>query len=333
MTDDRTQADIDEVRRDRIVWTTLIILGVLVAAGALALGWRVVEGRLEAAKRLDRAMTLLEGRPTRPSPPSTRSSAPTSSPATAAEARAVAAAYAATLASSSPRHAALAGAGIERLTDDEQEQAHLVQAAATARIELLDTAPGVLSATEKARRRRALAEQAWAKTLAADRLARQSVTDYNKLKRADVKSAVGSQRRRQSGIHRGARAPQSGSLDVPRGQTRRVRRPTSTAVSRSSRSRRRPTTRGFPARSRRRTSSSRRITRRTRSSPQGAKQLPGSPVSAVAEAYKALSEVAEQRVLQGATEGRRGGQRSADAVGSDERRPPRGAGAGTRGER
>jgi len=54
---------------------------------------------------------------------------------------------------------------------------------------MLDHAPAVLSATEKAAVSAALVEQAWAKTLAADRLAKQSVADYNKLKRADVKNA------------------------------------------------------------------------------------------------------------------------------------------------
>jgi len=59
MTDQRTQAERDEVRRDRVVWTTLIVMGALAAAGAMALGWQVVEGRLDAAKKLDRAIAVL----------------------------------------------------------------------------------------------------------------------------------------------------------------------------------------------------------------------------------------------------------------------------------
>ena len=41
----------------------------------------------------------------------------------------------------------LVGSDVDRLTDDEQEQAALVLAAATARIEMLDSATALLSAT------------------------------------------------------------------------------------------------------------------------------------------------------------------------------------------
>ncbi len=187
MTDHRTQAEIDEVRRDRIVWTTLIVLGVLVAAGAMALGWQVVEGRLDAAKKLDRAIALLA---------QTDETIVAVDEAVRADVspEAASAARAATTRIAASRKlleeaATLSVAGIDRLTDDEQEQAYLVEAAAKARLEMLDSAPAVLSATEKAAVSAALVDQAWAKTLAADRLAKQSVADYNKLKRADVKNA------------------------------------------------------------------------------------------------------------------------------------------------
>ena len=54
MTDEKTQAELDEVRRDRIVWTTLIVLGVLVTA-VLRWFWAGAWSRAvsSAAKKLD----------------------------------------------------------------------------------------------------------------------------------------------------------------------------------------------------------------------------------------------------------------------------------------
>jgi hypothetical protein len=198
MTDQRTQAERDEVRRDRVVWTTLIVLGVLAAAGAMALGWQVVEGRLDAAKKLDRAMALLAQTDDTIVAVDEIVRANVSSE-TASQARAAGSRIDSTR-TQLEEAASLSMAGIDRLTDDEQEQAHLVEAAAKARLEMLDTAPAVLSATEKAAAAAALVDQAWAKTLAADRLAKQSVADYNKLKRADVKNASAANDGAQAGF-------------------------------------------------------------------------------------------------------------------------------------
>jgi len=188
MTENRMPTDPEEVRRDRIVWTTLIILGVLVAAGVLGLGWRAFEGRLDAAKRLDRAMALLK------QSDSTIASVDEiirSGVSSAAGARAAEIAPQVDTASSELAEAnILAATGFERLTDDEQERALLVQAAAKARGEMLSSAREVLDATGKAALAAKLADEAWTRMLAADDLARQSVADYNKLTAADVRKGA-----------------------------------------------------------------------------------------------------------------------------------------------
>ncbi|NTU72313.1 MAG: hypothetical protein HGB10_10930 [Coriobacteriia bacterium] len=43
----------EEEHRERRIWTWIIIGSVIVTIAVLAFGWRFVEGRLEAAKRLD----------------------------------------------------------------------------------------------------------------------------------------------------------------------------------------------------------------------------------------------------------------------------------------
>ena len=289
MTDDRARTDADELHRDRTVWTTILILGVLVAAGALALGWRVVEGRLEAAKSLDRAMTVLKATDQAIATADEVVRAP-ANPATTAKARA------AKLRMQDARKQlaearALAGAGIERLTDDEQEQAHLVESAATARIELLDAAAGVLSAMEKAAAAESLADQAWAKALAADRLARQSVTDYNKLKRADVKSAVEANVGAKAGFIEARELLSQAASTYPEAKLDAHvdyldRRLALVALSRKAEN----------------TWLSGRITQANKliasynkkdaAAAAAAKRLPGSPVSSVAEAYQATVESA-----------------------------------------
>lgn len=188
MTDIRTPTDPAEVRRDRIVWTTLIVLGVIVATGALALGWRVIQGRLEAAKQLDRAMALLKQSDATVT--AVDEIVRTGGSPDAAERAEEIAPRVETARTELAEANALAGAGYDRLTDDEQKRARLVQASAVARGEMLASAEPVLASTTKAAAALKLAEEAWARTLAADALARQSVADYNKLATADVKDAL-----------------------------------------------------------------------------------------------------------------------------------------------
>lgn len=188
MTHDSSKASIDLARRDRVIWTTLVLLGVLVAGGVLALGWGVIQGRLTAAKQLDRATALLSGGD------ATIVSADEIiraevSPETAAKAAGI---DARVQAARSPLAEAdvLAGAGIARLTDDELKLARLIQQAAKMRIAVLDAAVVVLSATQRAATAEELAADAWTRTLAADELARGAVAEYNTASNAGVKKAV-----------------------------------------------------------------------------------------------------------------------------------------------
>lgn len=188
MTDDTPQADAAEVRRDRIIWTTLIILGVIVAAGTIALSWRLIEGRLGAAKELDQAVALLKGSDATVTAADevVRAAVSTQS---AAKAAAVAPLITATIAQLVEANR-LAGNGFDRLTDDEQKKVRLVQAASTARAEMLKKVPAIISARSQAAQADEAAAQGWTRALAADKLALKSVASYNKLKRADMKAAA-----------------------------------------------------------------------------------------------------------------------------------------------
>ena len=164
-----------------------------------------------------------------------------------------------------------------------------MEAAAKARLEMLDSAPAVLSATEKAAMSAALVEQAWAKTLAADRLAKQSVADYNKLKKADVKNA--------SAANDGAKAAFVAARDLfsqaasafPEAElsvfvTYVDERIALVAISKKA---------DVAWLSGRVSQANKLIAsynKRDAAVAQGAKQLPDSPASAVAEAYKALAD-------------------------------------------
>jgi len=188
MADDGTQAEIEQNRRDRRTWWAMAALGVVVAALALSFGWRIVEARLDAAKKLDGAMQALND------------TGPTVISADATVLGAVAEDDAAKAVALLPRigaartalseAATLSVAGFDRLTDDEQKQALLVQAAAKARLELLDTVPPLLTALESAAEAEALAAEAWDRALAADKLARESVASYNKLTKVGVRNAA-----------------------------------------------------------------------------------------------------------------------------------------------
>lgn len=198
MTDESTQADFDEARRNRTIWTILILLGVLVAAGALALGWDVIEGRLTAARQLDRAASLLKGTDEFIIAADEVIRADVS-PETATKAVKIAPLVERTRSQLAEANA-LAGAGFDRLTDDEQRQARLIQGAAKARFEMLDAAAATLSAAERAATVEEIASEAWAKTLAADELALRAVADYNAATSAGVKKALVANREARVGF-------------------------------------------------------------------------------------------------------------------------------------
>lgn len=175
-------------RRSRVVWITLIVLGVVVLAAAGVFASRVVGGGLEAATQLDRATLLVEraGHAVVAVDEVVRTDV---SPAIVARAKDV-----------GPRVAParieleealrLVDSAMPRLTDDEQRRATLLKAAAAARVEMLDAAPAILSANIKAADAMPLAIEAWASTLAAGRLADRAVGEYNKLTKPGVQAGA-----------------------------------------------------------------------------------------------------------------------------------------------
>ena len=161
--------DADKGRRDRIIWTTIVILGVMVAAVVLALGSRVMGGRLEAAKQLDGARALLKE--TQPVFADLDDAVRANASASAAtKARHIAGGLA-------PVRARLANAvaeldeGMIHLTDSEQRHARLVRIASEARIEMLDASLPILSAMKGATAAKSSAEKPLAGYLAAQQKA------------------------------------------------------------------------------------------------------------------------------------------------------------------
>jgi hypothetical protein len=185
--------------------------------------------------------------------------------------------------------ATLATADIDRLTDDEQEQARLVETASKARLEMLDSAPAVLSATQKAATAAGLADQAWARTLAADRLAKQSVADYNKLKKADVKNASAANDSAKAGFVAARDLFSQAASAFPEAElsvfvTYVDERIALVAISKKADA---AWLSGNVSQANRLIAS---YNKRDTAVAERAKQLPVSPASAVAEAYKALAD-------------------------------------------
>lgn len=139
-----------------------MVVGLVVLLGILWLGRPLVEGRLAAARNLDRSVAVIksadavlatidaEVRSTSAS----GAAAPTNDMRAAIpEARGIL-----------QEAATLSQAGYDRLTEDEQERAMLVKAAAATRLEAVDAAEAVLSArsgqaaTAKVAKKRALEE-------------------------------------------------------------------------------------------------------------------------------------------------------------------------------
>ena len=175
-------------RRNRTVWITLITLGAVVLAVASVSAWRVMGGRLEAARQLDRA-TLMVERADNTVIAFDEVVRAEVSPSTAIKARQV-----------EPRIESarkeleaslkLIDSAMPRLTDDERRRAMLLKTAAAARIEMLDSAPAILSANIKASDATPLASGAWTSTLAAAKMTERAVAEYNKLTKSGVQASA-----------------------------------------------------------------------------------------------------------------------------------------------
>jgi len=178
----------DHSSRDRLIWTVLVVLGVVVLAIAGTLGWGVMSDRLESAKKLDSATVLVESADraviaidevvraelTAEVGRKARELEPTVAPAKRQLEDAV----------------ALVDAAYPHLNDTERRRAKLLRTTANAKTQMLEQAPTILSANAKAAQAQPLAEDAWARTLAADKLADSAVASYNKLTKAGVQASA-----------------------------------------------------------------------------------------------------------------------------------------------
>ncbi|MEI7813525.1 MAG: hypothetical protein WCJ13_01870 [Coriobacteriia bacterium] len=122
----------------------LFAVGFLLFIGIILIGRPLVAGRLTAARNLDRATTMIAGTQGEFAAidAAVRGSSASGSAALSGEALAAISATRQTLAEASQ----LSQTGFERLTEDEQKRARLVNAKAIARIQVLDAAEGLLSA-------------------------------------------------------------------------------------------------------------------------------------------------------------------------------------------
>ena len=175
-------------RRTRVVWLILIALGIVALTAVGVFGSRIVGGRLEAARQLDRATLLVEraGNAVVAIDEVVRADV---SPEVAVKARDVGTrvAPARLLLEEALR---LADSAMPRLTDDEQRRATLLKDAAAARIEMLDVAPAILAANIKAADAMPLATEAWVSIVAAGGLSDRAVAEYNRLTKTGVQASV-----------------------------------------------------------------------------------------------------------------------------------------------
>jgi hypothetical protein len=129
----------DQDHRDRQIWWMLTAIGFVAFIAVIMLGRPLVEGRLAAARNLDRATTIVLGTS---SEFAAIDSAVRSPSATDSKALESISATRDVLQEASE----LSLEGFDRLTTDEQKRATIVKALAAARIDALAAAEAVLSA-------------------------------------------------------------------------------------------------------------------------------------------------------------------------------------------
>jgi len=178
----------DEAKRDRTIWTVLIVIGVIALIGAGFVGWRVMSARLESARKLDRAIILVESadkavieidKVVRAEvTPAVGQKALELTPTVATASRQLSDAV------------VLIDASYDKLNNEERRKATLLRATAKAKIAMLEQAPLILAANVKVAQSQPLAKDAWAQTTAADKLADDAVASYNKLTKAGVQASA-----------------------------------------------------------------------------------------------------------------------------------------------
>lgn len=175
-------------RRERRTWTALIIGGVVVVIIAGVLGWGVMSKRLESAKQMDQAIIMVESADASviaidkviraEVTPEIGQQAlelePTVAPTAAKLIEAV----------------TLINAAYPSLNNAERAKADLLKKTAKAKLDMLEQAPVILSANVKVATAQPLAQQAWDQTLAGDKLADSAVASYNKLTKEGVQDSA-----------------------------------------------------------------------------------------------------------------------------------------------
>jgi hypothetical protein len=141
----------EESIRERRIWRNVFVGVLVVTVIICALGWRLVAPRLEAARQLDRAVTLVKQVDPLLAELDSAVQAAAASPTTAT---------AAALSAQAPNVAAarakltealgVLGAGHAHLADEEQRQSDLVRGGIEGRLAMANAAPAIISAAQKA---------------------------------------------------------------------------------------------------------------------------------------------------------------------------------------
>jgi len=187
MPDAITPAGPGDDGRERAIWLAMVALGVVVVIVVLLLGWGVIGGRLAAARRIDAAIRVLKETSATTSDLDARLRSKVDTD-TAIRAEQEIEALQPVLERVNAIPVSLAE-GAERLTDDERRQAAVVISLANADSSVLNEGISLLQASEAGASVRLVVDPAWEGTLAADRLAAESVTEYGKHTRASVQRA------------------------------------------------------------------------------------------------------------------------------------------------
>lgn len=168
--------------RGRAVWATIAVVGVIAVIAGGLFGYRIAAGRLDGAKKIDRAQVLLE---------EVDGAVVAIDKVVASEVTTDSAERAADLTPTiAPAKTKLAR--VQRLlrearpsaTDEDQRRVDLLGDAASARLAMLEQAPDILEASVKAATAKEAGEQAWARAGAGEQLSDQAVAQFNKLNKA-----------------------------------------------------------------------------------------------------------------------------------------------------
>ena len=168
--------------RRAIIVTSIVVFTVL--AAAVLIGSSAISRRFEGARNLDRALRLVEGADdvVLDIDEVVRSEVST---ALAERARLLQGKLPATRRDLEESED-LIDAAMSGVTEDEQRRARLLRASVAARLEMLESADTILGANVKAGLALAPGNEGWTHLLAAEKLADESVREYNKLQQASV---------------------------------------------------------------------------------------------------------------------------------------------------